>query len=98
MSRELREIVERYDALAAEGARSVLATVIDVRGSSYRLPGARMLVDEAGGTAGTVSGGCLEADILERAKRVMRTGAAEVFVYDTRAALRVDGGVIRSIV
>lgn len=85
MSRELRTIVERFERLSADGGRAVLATVVDVQGSSYRLPGARMLVDEAGATCGTVSGGCLEADLLERARRVSRTGAAEVFVYDTTA-------------
>ncbi len=46
-----------------------LATVVDVRGSSYRLPGAKMLILEKGETFGTVSGGCLEADVLERAKK-----------------------------
>ena len=84
MSKELRTIVERFDALSA-GARAAMATVVDVRGSSYRLPGARMLVDEAGDTFGTVSGGCLEADLLERGRRVLGTGEAEVLVYDTTA-------------
>ena len=84
MSNELRRIVERFDALPA-GGRAALATVVDVRGSSYRLPGGRMLIDEAGDTIGSVSGGCLEADLLERARRLLRTGDAEVVVYDTRA-------------
>jgi xanthine/CO dehydrogenase XdhC/CoxF family maturation factor len=83
MSNELRSIVSRFDSLAAAGQLPVLATVIDVRGSSYRLPGARMLIDAEGNTQGTVSGGCLEADLLERAQRVRETAAAEVFTYDT---------------
>ncbi len=83
MSKELRSIVERFDSIAGAGQLAVLATVIDVRGSSYRLPGARMLIDGEGNTHGTVSGGCLEADLMERAQRVRETGAAEVFVYDT---------------
>jgi xanthine dehydrogenase accessory factor len=89
MSKELRTIVEHFDALPAGARRSgvpaALATVVDVRGSSYRLPGARMLIDEAGESFGMVSGGCLEADLLERSRRVLRTGDAEVIVYDTRA-------------
>src|SRR4051812_40773388 len=44
-----------------------------------------MLVAETGDTAGTVSGGCLEADLLERARRVLGTGDPELIVYDTRA-------------
>jgi xanthine/CO dehydrogenase XdhC/CoxF family maturation factor len=83
MSKELRSIVEHLDSLAGKDQLAVLATVIDVRGSSYRLPGARMLIDGEGNTLGTVSGGCLEADLLERATRVRETGMAEVFVYDT---------------
>lgn len=83
MSKELRSIVEHFDSIAGAGQRAVLATVIDVRGSSYRLPGARMLIDDEGNTHGTVSGGCLEADLMVRAKRVGDTAVPEVFVYDT---------------
>lgn len=67
----------------APGERAVLATVVDVRGSSYRLPGAKMLILESGETRGTVSGGCLETDVMERAKSVLATGEAAVFTYDT---------------
>lgn len=83
MNKELRSIVGHFDSIAAAGQTAVLATVIDVRGSSYRLPGARMLIDREGNTHGTVSGGCLEADLMVRAKRVRETATAEVFVYDT---------------
>src|SRR5512140_471062 len=82
--KEIREILERVSKFA-DGECAVLATVIDVRGSGYRLPGARMLILTSGETFGTVSGGCLEADVLERAKTVLQTGAAEVFTYDTTA-------------
>ncbi|MBC7795323.1 MAG: XdhC family protein, partial [Pyrinomonadaceae bacterium] len=54
-------------------------------GSSYRLPGARMLIKASGETFGTVSGGCLEADVLERAKNVIKTSQAIVITYDTSA-------------
>jgi xanthine/CO dehydrogenase XdhC/CoxF family maturation factor len=80
--KEINEILERVAAFD-DDERAILATVIDVRGSGYRLPGARMLILPSGETCGTVSGGCLEADVLERAKRVLDTGRAEVFVYDT---------------
>jgi xanthine/CO dehydrogenase XdhC/CoxF family maturation factor len=86
MSKELRSIVEHFGALGEVRRGAVLATVIEVRGSSYRLPGARMLIDDVGHTHGTVSGGCLEADLLERAARVRQSGVAEVFVYDTTTA------------
>jgi len=67
------------------GTRAVLATVVDLKGSGYRLPGARMLIAENGDVVGTVSGGCLEVDVMERAKKVLSSGEAEVFTYDTTA-------------
>lgn len=82
MSKEIQQIIEKLDSLAP-GETAVLATVVDVRGSSYRLPGAKMLILENGETFGTVSGGCLEADVLERAKKVLRSGEASIFTYDT---------------
>ena len=82
--KEIVEILERVSSLG-ENEHAILATVVELRGSGYRLPGARMLISQSDGTIGTVSGGCLEADVLERAKRVKRTGRAEVFTYDTTA-------------
>ncbi len=81
--KELQEIIAKLRELPAS-EQVVLATVVDVRGSSYRLPGARMLVDENGNSLGTISGGCLEADVLERAQKVLQTGIPQVITYDTR--------------
>lgn len=83
MNKELQEIITQFERLESAAINTVLATVVDVKGSSYRLPGARMLIGENGEMFGTISGGCLEADVLERARRVLQTGAAEVFTYDT---------------
>ena len=80
--KEIKEILHRVSAFGPD-EKAILATVIDVRGSGYRLPGARMLILENGDTYGMVSGGCLEADVLERSKKVMTSGRAEVFTYDT---------------
>jgi len=62
---------------------AALATVVSVEGSSYRRPGARMLISETGETSGVLSGGCLERDVCERAQKVMRTGTPVVVRYDT---------------
>lgn len=83
MNKEILEIIKYFESARTESSKTVLATVVDVQGSSYRLPGARMLIGERGEMLGTVSGGCLEADVLERASRVLESGAAEVFTYDT---------------
>jgi xanthine dehydrogenase accessory factor len=80
---EVRALVEAFDAANAKGERCALATVVSVEGSSYRRPGARMLVCEGGASTGTISAGCLEADVIEHAKRVIRAGAAKLVEYDT---------------
>jgi xanthine dehydrogenase accessory factor len=82
---ETRAVVEAFDAASARGERCALATVVDVEGSSYRRPGARMLVSATGATTGTISAGCLESDVVEHARDVMRTGAARLVEYDTAA-------------
>ncbi|MDI1243505.1 MAG: XdhC family protein [bacterium] len=82
--KEIRQILKQVAGLA-HGEKAVLATVVDLKGSGYRLPGARMLIKSNGEATGTVSGGCLEADVMERAQRVLATGVAEVFTYDTTA-------------
>lgn len=83
---ELRAIVRALAAFRGEGAEPpVLATLVRLRGSSYRRPGARMLVRPDGNWAGFLSGGCLEADVAERARRVAADGTPRRVTYDTRA-------------
>ena len=60
----------------------VLATVIATAGSTYRKPGAMMLINRAGQYAGLISGGCLEGDLLHHAERVFDSGAAGLVTYD----------------
>ncbi len=81
--KELQAILRAVSDFETNDQKAILATVVDVVGSGYRRPGARMLIDENGYSIGTVSGGCLEADVLERAKKVLATGAATVITYDT---------------
>ena len=51
--------------------RAALATVVEARGSTYRRPGARLLVFDDGETVGSISGGCLESDLIDHSKRVI---------------------------
>jgi len=69
--------------LRASAGPWVLATLVEVEGSSYRRTGARLLVAEDDRRAGSISGGCLEDDLIERARRVRSTGVPETVVYDT---------------
>lgn len=61
-----------------------LATVVNKEGSSYRSPGSIMIVNSSGQSFGLVSGGCLEADIVMRAKRVFHSNMAAYVEYDLR--------------
>jgi len=83
--KELQTILKESARLKQENLAAVLATVVDVEGSGYRLPGAKMLISETGETYGTVSGGCLEADVLERAAEALKTNEPQVLIYDTTA-------------
>lgn len=66
-----------------------IATLYAVEGSSYRQPGARLLVDGNGRVlAGAISGGCLEGDVAARAQTVCASGMPEILVYDLRADLQ----------
>jgi len=64
---DLEPILALWRELEAAGTDYVLATVVAVEGSGYRRPGANMLLARDGRRTGTVSGGCLEADVAKRA-------------------------------
>ena len=63
----------------------VIATVVFTKGSTYRKPGARMLVESDGRITGLLSGGCLEQDLREHARNVLEAGVARTVIYDMRA-------------
>jgi len=71
---DLERILPLWRELEEEQRSYVLATIVAVEGSSYRKPGALMLVAEDGRRAGTVSGGCLEAEVAKRAWWLTRNG------------------------
>jgi xanthine/CO dehydrogenase XdhC/CoxF family maturation factor len=81
--RETGEILDRVAELGSCGRRASLATVVRISGSSYRRPGAKLLIEDDGRTRGGVSGGCLEADVREIALHVMRSDLAQLLHYDT---------------
>ncbi|HVY47632.1 MAG TPA: XdhC family protein, partial [Minicystis sp.] len=87
--RELCDVVTAHAALARAGRPAVLATVVDARGSTYRRPGARMLLGEDDVLAGGVSGGCVEHDLLRKAWFRTRGGGPVLVTYD--AAQGDDG-------
>lgn len=81
--KEIRDILRAFDLAQEQGKQTALATVVHVEGSSYRRPGARMLVTEDGELTGAISGGCLEGDALRKALLVMTQQKAMLVTYDT---------------
>ena len=73
------------DAVASlpETGHTALATIVKVTGSAYRGPGARLLILPDGRTMGAVSAGCLERDLVERARRAIASGQPDLATYDT---------------
>ena len=81
--REIEAILKDHFSTDNRDMKRALATVVHVQGSSYRRPGARMLVWEDGRITGAISGGCLESDALRKAQLAMATNAPRLVVYDT---------------
>lgn len=81
--KEIFDISKAYDEAVKNNRQTALATVVKVEGSSYRRPGARMLVTEDGLLTGAISGGCLEGDALRKALLVMQHQKPVLATYDT---------------
>ncbi|MFT4761778.1 MAG: xanthine dehydrogenase accessory factor [Paraglaciecola sp.] len=81
--KEIRNIIQTYDQMDWSKNQVALATVVNVEESAYRRIGARMLVQSSGVWTGGISGGCLEADALKRAKVAILKDEPSIVVYDT---------------
>jgi xanthine dehydrogenase accessory factor len=82
--KELKTILSEYDKIDFSVRKAAIATVVKVKGSSYRSPGARMLITDDGRWVGSISGGCLEGDALRKARQVMTHDKPMTVTYDTR--------------
>jgi xanthine dehydrogenase accessory factor len=81
--KEIQEIIRAFDEAQLQQKQTALATVVHVEGSSYRRPGARMLITEDGRLTGAISGGCLEGDTLRKALLAMAQQKPMLVTYDT---------------
>jgi xanthine dehydrogenase accessory factor len=77
----MRDLLPELDRWQRDREEIALATVVRVRGSAPRPPGARLAVTRSGRMAGSVSGGCVENDVFERAQRVIDDGRPTVVTY-----------------
>ena len=78
--------LELLQRAPADDRPRVLATVVTTSGSTYRKPGARMLIVNDDELVGLLSGGCLEADLKIHAQQVLSSGVARAVEYDMRGA------------
>jgi xanthine dehydrogenase accessory factor len=82
---DLYSLLDALDQASSEKIDAVLATVVQVEGSAYRRPGARMLIPLYGQTVGTISGGCLEQELARKAWWLTESDGAVVCRYSTAA-------------
>lgn len=83
--KEIQDIISAFEQSQRHDQRAALATVVYTSGSVYRRPGARMLITESGQRTGSISGGCLENDVCERAQTVIESRTPVLVVYDAIA-------------
>lgn len=85
----LQQIIQRVAENPAQPW--ALATLVQTEGSTYRKPGARLLIDSDGGTLGVLSGGCLEEEIGRYGQKVIANGSPILLSFDTRRLYGCDG-------
>ncbi|MEH2067843.1 MAG: XdhC/CoxI family protein [Nostoc sp.] len=83
---EVQAILEGFESSQKSGEITFLATVVKTQGSTYRRPGAKMLMTNTGQTIGTISAGCLENDVFEHTQQRMSDGKPIVVTYDNTAS------------
>ncbi len=77
----MKEILADVERWRARGEKVAIATVVATRRSAPRPVGAKLAVSEGGELAGSVSGGCVESDVYECARRVLESGKPELVSY-----------------
>jgi xanthine dehydrogenase accessory factor len=70
----MKDVLKEVDAWVANGEKVALATVIDVKRSAPRPPGAKMAISQHGEISGAVSGGCVEGAVVEVAEEILSGG------------------------
>ncbi len=89
--KEIRDIIAVFERRRGESL--ALATLVRARGSSYRRPGARMLIAPDRSCVGTLSGGCLEEEVACRAQEVIASGEPRLLSFDTRLRYGCNGAI-----
>jgi xanthine/CO dehydrogenase XdhC/CoxF family maturation factor len=87
---ELFPDIERWQA---RGEKVAVATVVATRRSSPRPVGSKLVVSESGELAGSVSGGCVESDVVLAAQEVLAQGTPRLLTYGITDDMALDLGL-----
>lgn len=88
------DIYEQIVQLRREGRRGAVATIVNVRGSIPSFRTAKMLVRDDGSIAGTIGGGCVEADVWQAAREVMESEKPRTLTFDLNQDPKYDAGLV----
>ena len=88
------ELYQLISEATLRGERVAVATVAHTRGSTPQRRGAKMLFFEDGATAGTVGGGCIEAEVWAEAREALRTGRAALHHFTLTADEASEEGMV----
>jgi xanthine dehydrogenase accessory factor len=89
----VREVLQDVKRFRDRGEKVAIATVVAARKSAPRPIGSKLVVSESGEMCGSVSGGCVETDVLEQAKEVIRTGQPTLVTYGISDELALSVGL-----
>jgi xanthine dehydrogenase accessory factor len=90
----MEDIYQEIDLLRNRGEKAVLATIITKLGPAPRERGAKLLIRENGSTMGTISGGCVEAEVWQAAMEALKTGKPKIIGFHLTEEEAVEGGLI----
>jgi xanthine dehydrogenase accessory factor len=88
------DIYDQIVQLRREGRRGAVATIVNVRGSIPSFRTAKMLVRDDGSIAGTIGGGCVEADVWQAAREVMESEKPRTLTFDLNQDPKYDTGLV----
>ena len=89
----MREILQELDRWRAAGDRIAVATVVATRRSAPRPIGSKLAVSEGGELAGSVSGGCVESEVVEAAREVLAGGEPRLLTFGISDDLALSVGL-----
>ncbi len=88
------DVYEELVRLRRAGRKCALATIVDAQGSIPSYESAKLLVRDDGSIAGTVGGGCVEAQVVESARQVMETGRPRRLSFNLGQDASFENGLI----